>query len=55
MDRKAGEVGMERAVRGEELHLLQVPYLQTDGFFGTADLQRVFQMCCGLCTRKQET
>lgn len=56
--REAGEVGMEKAVRGEELHLLiklHLPYLQTDGFFSTAGLQRVFQMCHGLCTRKQET
>lgn len=55
MGRKAGEVGMERAVRGEELHLLikfHLSYLQTDGFFSTADLQRVFQMWHGLCTRK---
>lgn len=45
-------------MRGEELHLLvkfHLPYLQGDGFFGTADLQRVFQMWHGFCTRKLET
>lgn len=29
-----------------------LPYLQTDGFFGTADLHRIFQMWYGLCTGK---
>lgn len=58
MGREAGEVGMERAVRGEELHLLvkfHFSFLQTDVFFGTADLQRIFQMWYGLCTGKEES
>lgn len=51
-------MGTERAVRGEELHLLvkfHLSFLQTDIFFGTADLQRIFQMWYGLCTGKEES